>query len=103
MAKGKYDVIVEAVHYKPGGEVDWVRAYERRGPTFSDHLLIKRKDLVERLKSGNKILAGRRVPLKASTFEVTYPLRVVTNAGVDVLISGESQAEQDCLEGVPVI
>jgi hypothetical protein len=103
MAKDKYDVIVEAVHYKPGGEVEWVRAYERRGATYSDHLLIQRKDLIERLKSGKKILAGKRVLLNASTFEVTYPLRVITKSGVDILISGEKQAEQDYLEGVPLI
>jgi hypothetical protein len=103
MAKNKYDGVVEAVHYKPNGEVDWVRAYERRGPTFSDHLLIKRDDLVERLKSGRKFMVGRRLPMKASTFVVTQQLRLVNVGGSETLVVGQSQAERDRLEGVPVI
>ena len=103
MAKKKFDGVVEAVHYKPNGEVDWVRAYERRGPTFSDHLLIEREALIERLKSGKNFMVGRRVQREASTFDVTQPLRVVDLGGRDALVVGQSKAEQDSLEGVPVI
>lgn len=103
MAKIKYDGVVEAVHYKPNGEVDWVRAYERRGPTFSDHVLIKRDDLVERLKSGRKFLVGSRMPFKASTFDVTQPLRLVKVGEGEAIVVGQSQDERDQLEGVPVI
>ncbi len=103
MAKKKFDGVVEAVHYKPTGEVDWVRMYERRGPIFSDHLLVEREALIERLKSGKKFMVGRRVRREASTFEVTQPLRVIELDGRDALVVGESQAEQDWLEGVPVI
>jgi len=103
MAKIKYDGVVEAVHYKPNGEVDWVRAYERRGATFSDHVLIERGTLIERLKSGKNYVVGRRIPLKASTFEVTLPLKVVNIGEKDTLVVGETRAEQDRLEGVPII
>jgi hypothetical protein len=103
MAKKKFDGVVEAVHYKSNGEVDWVRAYERRGPTFSDHLLIEREALIERLKSGKNFMVGRRVQREASTFDVTQPLRVVDFGGRDALVVGQSKAEQDSLEGVPVI
>ena len=51
MAK-KFDGIIEAVRYK-NGQIVTVRAYERRGATFSDRLLIERKDLLERLKTGS--------------------------------------------------
>ncbi len=77
MAKMKYDGVIEAVHYKPNGDVDWVRAYERRGPTFSDHLLIDRQTLIDRIKSGKKYVAGKRIVLMASTFEVTNSIQVV--------------------------
>lgn len=103
MAKNDYDGVVEAVHYKPNGEVDWVRAYERRGVTFSDHVLINRQDLIKRLKSGRKFMVGRRIPLKASTFEVDQPLRLVNVGGSEAIVVGQTQDERDHLEGVPVI
>jgi hypothetical protein len=103
MAKKRYDGVVEAVRYKPNGEVDWVRAYERRGSTFSDHVLIRREDLVERLKSGRTFMVGRRVPLKASTFEVSQPLRLVKVGGSEILVVGQTQVERDRLEDVPII
>ena len=31
MANKKYDGVIEAVHYAPDGQVEWVRAYLRRG------------------------------------------------------------------------
>ena len=103
MAKPKFDGVVEAVHYKPDGRVAWVRAYLRRGPTYSDWLLLDRQTLIERLKSGKRFVAGRRVLLKASTFEVTKPLQVVQKNGQEILVVGEVQADHDCLEGVPVL
>lgn len=103
MAKAKYDGVVDSVHYKPGGEVDWVRAYLRRGATFSDHVLIDRRALIQELKDGKKYVIGQRVPLMASTFDVAQPLRLIRSGEKDVLIVGEAQAEQDRLDGVPVI
>jgi hypothetical protein len=103
MAKPKFDGVVEAVHYKPDGQVDWVRTFLRRGPTFSDYIILDRQTLVEHLKSGKKYMAGRRIPQLASTFEVTTPLRVIQNAGRDVLVTGDIQSDQDKLADVPVI
>ncbi|UCH59811.1 MAG: hypothetical protein JSV61_16575 [Anaerolineales bacterium] len=103
MAKPKYDGVVDSVHFKPGGEVAWVRAYERRGSTFSDHVLIDRDTLIQKLKSGKKYVVGRRVPLMASTFEVDQPLKVVRSGDQDVLAVGDTQADRDRLDDVPVI
>jgi hypothetical protein len=103
MAKPKFDGVVEAVHYKPDGQLDWVRTYLRRGPTFSDYILLDRQTLIEHLKAGKRYLAGERVPLMASTFQVTQPLRVLARDGKDIVVTGNVQAEQDCLEGVPLI
>lgn len=52
MAKQKFDGVIDAVHYNPDGQVKWVRAYLRRGATFTDNLLIQRQDLVEEIRSG---------------------------------------------------
>jgi len=103
MAKRKFDGVVECVRYKPNGEVDWVRAYERRGAIFSDHLLIKREALIDKLKSGKKFVTGSRVNLMASTFEIGELVRVIEAGGKDVLVTDDHQATQDKLEGVPQI
>ena len=102
--KQKFDGVVEAVHYNPEGSVKWVRAYVRRGPTFSDWILIPRQELIDRIKSGKTYLAGRRVPQLASTFDVTTPIRVIGSNNREVLVSGSVEsAEQDDLDGVPVV
>ena len=103
MAKVKFDGVVEAVHYTSHGEVEWVRAYERRGPTFSDHVLIGRDAFIQKLTSGKKFLVGERIPYKASTFETTDEIRVIKMDGKEILVSGDGQSKHDHLKGVPVI
>jgi len=99
MAK-KFDGIIEAVHYK-NGQITTARIYERRGAAFSDRILIERKDLVERIKSGKKFLTGKRKELWAGTFEEGKPVQVVSRDGKD-FISTRNGADHDELELVPV-
>jgi hypothetical protein len=103
MAKVKFDGVVEAVHYQPDGQVAWVRAYERRGATFSDHVLIDRQNLIQRLKRGKRFVVGRRIPSLASTFEISTPVQVVQVDGKELLATPGIQAGRDTLPGVPVI
>lgn len=103
MAKFKYDVVIEAVHYTRDGKVEWVRGYERRGPTFSDYRLFQRSELVSLLKAGKRFIAGRRVEKLASTFEVTQPLRLVQSGDNEVLATGQQQPRRDLLDGVPIL
>jgi len=103
MRKQKIDGVVECVRYKPNGEVEWVRAYERRGATYSDHLLLMRETLIEKLKSGKKFMAGRRTSLMASTFNVTLPIRLFQTGEKEVLVTGDIQSNQDHLAGIPII
>jgi hypothetical protein len=103
MAKAKFDGVIEAVHYKPDGQVDWVRSYLRRGPTFSDRLLIDRQTLIEHLKAGKNYMVGQRVAQFASTFEVSLPVRVVQKDGKDIVVAGDGFSDQDNLPGVPII
>ena len=77
MAKQKFDGIIEAVHYAKDGQVVWVRAYERRGSTFSDHILISRQELVNRLKAGKLYLTGQRKEFLASTFDSAQPVHLL--------------------------
>lgn len=102
--KQKYDGVVEAVHFDGDGTVKWVRAYVRRGPTFSDRVLITRQELIEKIKSGKSFLVGQRIPQLASTFDVSNPIRVIGSNNQEVLVSGLQEiAERDTLDGVPVV
>lgn len=99
MAK-KIDGVIEAVRYK-NGQIVMVRAYERRGSSYSDHLLIQRRDLLERLKHGKKFVTGSRKELLASTFETNGAVQVVSRDGKE-FISTRDGADRDELEQVPV-
>ena len=99
MAK-KTDGVITAVHYKNGQIVN-VRAYERRGATFSDHVLLDRKSLLERLKNGKRFVVGERKELLASTFELGKPVQVVSRDGKEIISTREG-ADRDELEQAPV-
>ena len=53
MAK-KFDGVIEAVRYK-NGQIEVVRAFERRGATFTDRIMLKRDEFLKRLKKGNGV------------------------------------------------
>jgi hypothetical protein len=68
--KKKMDGLIEAVRYLPDGQVAWVRAYLKRGSTFSDRVILSREELVDRIKTGKNFAIGQREEYKASTFQV---------------------------------
>ncbi len=95
----KFDGVIEAVRYK-GGKIDVVRAYERRGATFSDHVLLDRKTLVERLQKGRRFVTGQRQEYLASTFDVGKAVGLEGEDGGQV-VTTRPKSGQDLLEGVP--
>jgi hypothetical protein len=103
MAKTKYDGVIEAVHYTPEGQIAWVRAYERRGPTFSDRVLIDRSSLIDRLKARQRFVIGQRKPQWASTFETASSLQLIQKGGRKLIVTGEPAADHDFLDGAPLI
>ncbi len=103
MAQTKFDGVVQAVKYDPNGQILWVRAFLRRGSTWSDHVLLERQALVEQIKSGKRFVFGKRIPLFASTFEILAPINLIEIDGQEVLVTGDTQANKDCLEGVPLL
>jgi len=96
----KFDGVIEAVRYK-GGKIDVVRAYERRGATFSDHVLLNRKTLIERIRQGKQFVTGNRREFMASTFEIGKSVNLVGAEDAQI-ISTRDQSGRDELEGVPV-
>jgi len=95
----KIDGVIEAARYK-NGQITLVRAYERRGATFSDRVLVDRKTLLERLQKGKQYVIGTREDLKASTFIVGKPVLIVKQDDRELLATREN-ATRDELEEVP--
>ena len=95
----KFDGVIEAVRYK-GGKVEVVRAYERRGATFSDSVLLNRKGLIERIQHGKRFVTGQRKEFLASTFEVGKPVNLLGSEEARVITTLD-RSERDELEGVP--
>ncbi len=103
MAKAKFDGVIEAVRYTPAGQIAWVRAYERRGPTFSDRVLIDRSRLVDLLKARKKYVVGKRKEFWASTFDTSSLLQLVRKDGKELIVAGDTAADHDSLDGAPLI
>jgi len=100
MAK-KFDGVIEAVRYK-NGRIEVVRAFERRGATFSDRVMLNRKEFLERLKKGKKYVIGKRKEFMASTFDIQdKPVQVLERDGKEI-ISTRPEADHDELEQAPV-
>lgn len=100
MAK-KFDGVIEAVRYK-NGQIEMVRAFERRGSAFTDRILLKRNEFLDRLKKGKKYYVGKRKEFLAGSFDVQdEPVRVVDRNGQEI-ISTRAEADRDELERAPV-
>jgi uncharacterized protein YjhX (UPF0386 family) len=98
MARPKFDGVIEAVRYAPNGRIILARLYERRGAVWTDHLLLDRKQLTERLKRGRRFVTGQRKPYRGGTFVTGNPVRL---EGQNIVSNGAS-AMRDELTGVPV-
>jgi hypothetical protein len=100
MAK-KYDGVIEAVRYSRNGHIGLVRAYERRGVTFSDRVLLDRKTLSERIKDGKIFVTGQRKEFWGGTFETGKQVKLITNNGKDFLTTTENSTQRDEIEETP--
>lgn len=103
MAKTKVDGVIEAVHYGADGRLVWARVYERRGPTFSDLVVLDRAELMKRVKAGKKYIGGKRQSLLASTFDLYKPVAIVTHGGSEYLSAGDPRQNQDYLAEIPLV
>ncbi len=80
----QFDGVIEAVRYK-GGKIDVVRAYERRGATFSDRVLLNRTRLIERITQGKRFVTGERKEFMASTFDIGKSVNLLDANGAQIL------------------
>jgi hypothetical protein len=102
MAQIKFDYLVEAVHYSPAGVLEKIRLYERRGPSFSDRIIINRDELIHYLVAGKKVAAGNRISFLASTFNQTGEIQISGSKEAPVLVIGGEIASKDSLSAIPV-
>jgi hypothetical protein len=103
MARIKYDGVVEAAHFKPDGQLDWVRVYERRGAVFSDCILLNRENFIEQLKAGKRYMVGERIHNLGGKFNVSQPVHLLRTDSKAVIAVGNAQPGMDDLTGVPII
>jgi len=103
MAKIKYDGVIEAAHFKPDGQLDWVRVYERRGAVFSDRVKMSREVFVEQLKAKKRYMVGERIVNMGGKFNVSQPVHLLRQHGKQVIVVGEAQVSQVELAGIPII
>ncbi len=98
MTRKKLDGVIEAVRYTTGGKIAVVRAYERHGVVWSDHVLLERKDLSERLKQGKRFVVGERRLYLGSVFETGTAVYQIEG---NIVTEGQTSS-RDLLTGVPV-
>ncbi len=103
MPQKKFDGVIECVRYSPEGRLCEARIYERRGPTYSDRLLIGRTELLQRLRQGKKFAVGARKELQASTFDICAEVRLAGPRGAECIVAGTNPArDRDDLQGAPL-
>ena len=100
MAK-KFDGVIEAVRYK-NGQIEVVRAFERRGAAFTDRIMLGRDEFLKRIKKGQRYVVGKRKEFLAGSFDVQEkPVQLLTRDGKEIL-STRPEADHDELEQAPV-
>jgi hypothetical protein len=99
----KYDAVVVAVRLEETGRIDWLRAFERRGPTWSDGVKISRAEAIERIRSGDQFVTGERIIYQAGTFTTFDPILVEEQDGEACLVSGAKNGLGDSLANVPLL
>lgn len=84
------DGLIEAVRRDESGKVEVARFYERRGPTWSDWMLLDRDALVKRLKTGEKFAIGERKIYWGGTFSVFTEVRLSDAEGKERLVTSKT-------------
>jgi len=95
----KIDGVIEAIRCK-NGQITMARIYEKRGPAFSDRIIVDRKVLLERIQKGMQYVTGTREELLAGTFTTGKSVFLVKNNDREFFATRDN-ATNDELDGVP--
>jgi hypothetical protein len=95
------DVVLVAARYEgSSSRISLTQAYERRGPIWSDLLLLDREQLIARLRSKKRVFTGRARDMSGD-FDVSSAVRLLEAAGASVVRANGRDAPGDDL-GLPL-
>ena len=97
MPTKNFDLLIDSVHYSANGKIEYVRCFERRGPSFSDNLILTRDQLISMFKDGKVIVTGSREPYLGSTFLVQDWVTYHND-----IISTNPTSSKDLLQNTPL-
>jgi len=101
MANKKFDGILEAVRLDQEDQLVLAKIYEKRGVVWSDHFLVKREELVKRIKNGQIFLVGTRKYKLGSSFETTDAIHLTNQNGKDFIRLDQDNKASDLLLTIP--
>ena len=97
----KIDVVLVAARYTAKGDrVKVAKGYVLRGAIWGDLKLLPRKDIVERLKSGERVVVGEHAEIPGS-FHTVAKVRLAEGNGDEKLVADGVDGLGDEL-GVPL-
>jgi hypothetical protein len=97
----KLDVVLVAARYTSKRDrLRVAKGYVRRGVIWGDLILLPRKDIVQRLKSGERIVFGEPQQIPGS-FQALAKIRLGEENGGEVLIANGADGKGDQL-GLPL-
>lgn len=98
MARKKYDGVIEAVRYDRDGKINVVRTYLRHGAVWSDHIIMGRNVLVDKINQGKHFAIGDRIENMGNEFDTRAAVHLVKG---HVITEGQAAA-RDMLAGLSV-
>jgi hypothetical protein len=101
MARTNHDGVIEAVRYSPDGQIELVRVFEKRWLVYSDHILLSRAALLERLSDGKRFVTGQRKAYTGNVFETGKSVHLIGSSN-PIITTKDQAGSQDFLANVPV-
>lgn len=100
-ASRKLDIVLVAARYGDDGMLKFAKGYERRGDVWTDIRIFDREALIEKVRSGAKVVTGDAVKIPGN-YEPQGRVRVEGPDGGAYLVANGSSSEKDDL-GLPVL
>jgi hypothetical protein len=100
IARKPVDLLLVAARYGESTSLLQAQAYERRGPIWSDIILLDRATLIGRLQKGMRVFTGRPREMSGD-FDVLSPVRLIESEGHSVVRADGRESTGDDL-GLPL-
>jgi hypothetical protein len=97
----KLDVVLVAARYNDEGALKFAKGYERRGKVWSDIRIFDRETLLNKVRSGAKVVTGNPVAIPGN-YDPAGIVRIIDRDGGERLVTDGKQNQFDDL-GLPVL